>query len=204
MVARALLIRPKWESLTELRAAIAEAGTDLSLPQVSKAIQALADDLIVAKNRGNVTRLDSLKLLDKLSKEWRKPMVRNRVGIRLPLGVEVATSLSSPQLKWAVTGESSVVKYGVFSQGGAKVIAVSNLLLALNLLGEKARQVPNFADLELIETTETGYFFANEIDNKGIRWASKLQTWLELQAGDARQQDAAWDVHKKILQEMQP
>jgi hypothetical protein len=94
-----------------------------------------------------------------------------------------------------------VTRYATFSQGGPRRIAVSSLPLARSLLGGTPEPVPNFADLELMETDEPGFFFSNEIDENGVRWASKLQTWLELQSGDARQQEAARDLRDQILNE---
>ena len=203
MVARILLQRRKWESLSELAAAIQAAGAALSLPQASKAVQAMEEDLIVSKNAGVIALNEPLRLLDKLGSEWRKPMVRARQALRLPTGMDWAGVLStSPSLKWAVTGESSVTRYAMFSQGGPRRIAVSSLPLAVTLLGGTPESVPNFADVELVETDEAGFFFGNETDEKGIRWASRLQTWLELQSGDARQQDAAKDLRDQILKEV--
>jgi hypothetical protein len=202
MVARMLLQCPKWESLSELAEEVQSAGVVLSLPQVSKAVQAMTEDLIVSKGAGVITLNEPLRLLDKLGREWRKPVVRGRQALRLPTGMDWAGVLSSiPDLKWAVTGESSVTRYAIFSQGGPRRIAVSSLPLALTLLGGTAESVPNFADVELVETEEAGFFFGNERDEKGIRWASRLQTWLELQSGDARQQDAAKDLREQILKE---
>jgi hypothetical protein len=111
---------------------------------------------------------------------------------------------SNPSLNWAVAGESSVTRHAIFSQGGPRRIMVSSLSQALKLLGGTPESVLNFADLELVETDEAGFFFDNEKDDKGIRWASRLQTWLELQSGDARQQDAAKDLRDQILKEGRP
>jgi hypothetical protein len=87
----------------------------------------------------------------------------------------------------------------MFSQGGSRKIAVSSLPLAQTLLDGDPESVPSFADVELIETEEAGFFFGNEIDAKGDRWASRLQVWLELQSGDARQQDVAKDIREQIV-----
>jgi hypothetical protein len=202
MVARMLLQRPRWESLSELAAAIQAAGVALSLPQASKAVQAMDEDLIVSKSAGTITLREPLRLLDKLGSEWRKPWVRARQALRLPAGTDWARVLSSnPLLKWATTGESSVTRYAMFSQGGPRRIAVSSLPLAMTVLRGTPEPVPNFAEVELMETDEQGFFFGNETDEKGIRWASRLQTWLELQSGDARQQDAAKDLRDQILKE---
>ena len=203
MVARMLLMRPLWQSLTQLLEAIQQAGTELSLPQASKAVQAIEGDMIVSKSGGAITLRERLSLLDKLGKEWRKPLIRGRQALRLPPGKEFARTLSfNPLLKWAVTGESSASRYVMFSQGGPRRIAVSSLPLALTLLGGVLEPVPSFADVELLETEETGFFFANEVDESGVRWANKLQAWLELQSGDARQQDAARDLRNLILREV--
>ncbi len=202
MVARMLAVQPRWESLTALAVAIQKGGAELSTSQVSKAAQTLEEELIVSKAGGGIQLTDPLRLLDNLGREWRKNRIRSRQALRLPSGIDLAPVLSSnPLLKWAVTGESSVMRYTQFSQGGPLRVAVSSLPLAQTLLRGEPETVPSFADLELIETEETGYFFANEIDEKGIRWASRLQTWLELQAGDARQQDAAQDIRNQILKE---
>ena len=204
MVARMLLQRPRWESLSELAAAVQAAGAALSLAQASKAVQAMGEDLILSKSAGGITLREPLRLLDKLGSEWRKPRVRARQALRLPADMDWARALSSnPLLKWAMTGESSVTRYAMFAQAGPRQLAVSSLPLALTLAGGTPETVPNFADAELMETEEPGFFFGNETDEKGIRWASRLQAWLELQAGDARQQEAATDLRDQILKEAQ-
>lgn len=204
MVARMLLQQPRWESLSELTAAIQAAGVALSLPQASKAVQAMVEDLMVSKSEGAITLREPLRLLDKLGSEWRKPWARARQALRLPAGTDWARVLSSnPLLKWAMTGESSVTRYAMFSQGGPHRIAVSSMPLAMTLLDGAPESVPNFADIELLETDEAGLFFGNETDASGIRWASRLQTWLELRSGDARQQDAAKDLRDQIIKEAQ-
>src|SRR6202034_4080650 len=137
-----------------------------------------------------------------LGSEWRTPQTPPLQALRLPDGVDLARALSSnPALKWAGTGESSVFRYAMFSEDGPLRIAVSSLPLAKTLLIGASETVPDFADVELMETDEPGYFFANDIDEHGVRWASRLQTWLELQSGDTRQRDAARDLRGQIIAE---
>jgi hypothetical protein len=200
MVARMLIERPKWSSLSELSQAIFQSGADLSLPQISKAVQAMQEDLMLTKSTREITLIDRVRLLDHLAREWRKPKIRSRQALRLNSNRALAPALSSnPLLRWAFTGETSAVRYAMFSQGGPRRIAVSSLPLAQTLLNAEPESVPNFADVELVETDEAGFFFDNEVDGKGERWASRLQTWLELQSGDARQQDVARDLREQIL-----
>lgn len=202
MVARVLLQCPEWNSLSELAEAVKTTGAKLSLPQVSKAVQALCEDLIASKRAGVIILKEPMRLLDRLGSEWRGLQVRQRQGLRLPAGLDWAGVLTSnPLLKWAIGGESSVTRYAMFSQGGARRIAVSDLPLAMTLLGGQSEPVPNFADVELLETEEPGLYFGNAVDERGVRWASRLQTWLELQSGDARQQVAAKDLRLQILKE---
>ena len=119
MVARMLLREPVWDSLSALAAAINARGTSLSLPQVSKAVQAMAEDLVLAKDGSRVRLNDSLRLLDLLGQEWRRPVTRSRVSLRLPgRGLEAGKLSAEPLIKWTITGESSVTRYTTFSHGG--------------------------------------------------------------------------------------
>ena len=178
------------------------AGADLSLAQASKTVHALQEELFVGKLGGAITLQDPERLLGKLGSQWRKPVIRARQGFRLPQdagrwGDKLSADLA---LRWAVTGESSASRYALFSQGGPRRIAVSDVSRAAALLVAVPELVSNFADVELLETEEPGFFFQTETDQSGVRWASRLQTWLELQAGDARQREAAKDIHRQILQ----
>jgi hypothetical protein len=204
LVARTLLTEPSWPSLGKMVRWIGDAGADLSLAQASKAIRALEEELIVSKLGGVIKLKDPMRLLDKLGSEWRTPTVHARSAFRLNQDAANWPSRfsSQPELRWAVTGESSASRHVVFSQSGPRRIAVSDLSRAASLLGGVPEAVPNFADLELIETDEPGFFFETTTDENGMRWASRLQTWLELQAGDARQQAAASDLRRQITQRL--
>ena len=222
LVARMLLKQPHWQTLSELAASITSAGGELSLPQVSKAVQAMTEDIMVSKESGAIQLRDPLRLLDKLGGEWKKSIqfmtitgagrstkaqmspYHSRQSLRLPKGTDWAQALlSAPELRWAVSGESSVNRYAMFAQGGPQRIVVSDIGLALARLCGTSEPVANFADIELLATKDDGVFFDQETDTNGVRWASKLQTWLELQAGDARQQEAAKEIREQILKEVQ-
>jgi hypothetical protein len=200
LVARTLLSEPSWPSLSKMLQRINRAGTDLSIAHASKSIRALEEELIVRKLGGTIKLQDPARLLDKLGHEWR-PVIRARKAFRLgDNDTSWAGRLSSNSaLRWAVTGASSAPRYVVFSQGAPLRIAVSDLSRAESQLGGVSESIPSFADLELLETDEPGFFFDTSTDEKGVRWASRLQTWLELQAGDARQQSAAREIQRQTL-----
>ena len=200
LVARILLSQPSWPSLSKLLHRINSEETGLSLAQASKAIRALEEELIVRKVGGTIELQDAARLLDNLGSEWR-PIIRERQAFRLGENdARWATAFSSnPGLRWAVTGESSAQQHAVFSHGPPLRIAVSSLSQAASLLPGVPESVVGFADLELLETDEPGYFFETLTDVTGVRWANRLQTWLELQSGDARQQAAGRDVKRQVL-----
>jgi hypothetical protein len=201
MVARMLIEEPSWSSLTSLVHSIEKAGVSLSLSQASKATRALEEDMFILKLGGTIKLQDRIRLLDKLGSEWGKPQFRSRKALRLKDNViDWASRLSSrTDLQWAMSGESSASRYVVFSQGGPRRIVVSDLSLAATLIGGAPESLPSFADVELLETEEPGFFFQTIVDENGMRWANRLQTWLELQAGDARQKEAAKNVRRQIL-----
>ena len=74
-----------------------------------------------------------------------------------------------------------------------------NLKLAETLLSLTSESVPSFADIVLIEMQDDAAFFANEQDKDGVRYAGRIQTWLELNAGDARQRETAKDLYQSII-----
>ena len=120
-------------------------------------------------------------------------------------GVDWVKRLSAePALEWALMGESSVTRYATFSQSGPRRVVVSGPESCTDIARRQNRsRRQNFADLELVESEERGFFYANETDKNGVRWASRLQTWLELQSGDGRQQQAARDVRAQLLKGIQ-
>ena len=205
MVARMLVIQPEWETLSELAEAIDKHSQSkgLSLSQVSKAISTLGEELIVNKDGQRIRLTDPSGLLDGLSKAWRNPLPKRQRNYRSAESKLSLAKLSCDEkLAWSLIGESSAPRYCTMAQSGPKRIAVSDLDRAESLLLVKHESVPSFADVVLMETDDDGYFFANEEDDLGIRYASRIQTWLELNVGDARQRDSARDLYQAITKEV--
>jgi hypothetical protein len=106
---------------------------------------------------------------------------------------------NSSKLAWSLTGESSATRYCTTAQGGPTKVTVSDLKLAESLLSLTPESVPSFADIALIETQDDAAFFVNEQDEDGVRYASRIQTWLDLNAGDARERETAKDLYPSII-----
>lgn len=205
MVGRMFLSDPavvggdSFDALGSLRGEIRKMGIEISLPQVSKAVAALREERVLGSKGRTSYLLDPNRLMDRLATFW-KPGVTERLFIKLPEGIAALSRLGNDrELHWAVTGVSSVGRYSAFGQGGPVQVAVSNLRKAMTLLGGEKESVPNFADIQLLASEQPGYYFGNEIDERGIRWAGRLQTWIELRNGDARQKDAAKEIFQQIL-----
>ena len=127
LVARMLLEKPTWNYLKDLVEAIHRAGGIVSVPQASKALSALEDDLIVWK-QGIIALKQPELLLEKLDRAFERPAIRNRVYLRLRSKPDFGNRLKvEARLLWTVTGESSVIRYVGFVQSGPTKVAVSNL-----------------------------------------------------------------------------
>jgi len=206
LVGRMLLANPQWDRLSDLTEAIKRRSQlkGLSLSQVSKTISAYADETIVQKQGSTIKLIDPVGLLDNLGKEWRPNSPRRQVSYRGIDGKAKLAELSkSDKLAWSLTGESSATRYCSIAQGGPLRVAVTDMKLAESTLRLTTESVPNFADVVLMETRDEEYFFANEPDGKGIRFASRIQTWLELNHGDARQRETAKDLYQEIIKDIQ-
>ena len=203
LVAHMLLEKPYWPSLNSLHQAMGDAGGNISLSQASKSLKILENDLLVSRKDG-IRLLDASGLLHQLSKAYTPPKspLPPRC-LRLPEKGNWATPLNDiSNLNWAVSGASSVRHFGGLVENGPIHLYVNKITLALNALtdiGAQHEAIRNFAQLELFQTDAPGSYFNQTEADQGIHWASKIQTYLELQAGDARQRDAARGLREKIL-----
>lgn len=191
------------ETLGRVREGILNRGVEISLAQVSKAVSALREERILGSRGRAIYILDPDQLMDRLAASW-KPEIARRIYLKLPGGRESISGLGNDStLDWAITGISSVARYTTFAQGGPIQLVVSDLRRAVSILEGREERVPSFADVEILESSESGFYFGSEIDN-GMRWADRLQTWIELSNGDARQRDAARDIREQLIVSPEP
>lgn len=196
----------KTTALGEVRNAVVNGGIDISLSQVSKTVSALVDERILGSQGRSIYLLDPDLLLNRLASAWTRPP-KERIYLKLPGGRSSLSRLiwdvngtdSNRKFKWAITGESSVAHHLAFAQGGPLQVAVTNLRKAKEWLQGEEESIPSFADVALLESDEPGYYFDNDVDESGLRWAGVLQTWIELANGDGRQKDAAREILNLII-----
>lgn len=213
MVGRVFLLRPSYGTVQEIGAEINQRNLlvnrwdrkPMSLSTVSKSLKTLAEDLIVERN-GVIRLLQPDKLLEKLRENYVSPKVKERVRLKVPEGSGTVRELLLRQsqalrLPLVAAGTSSVGQYAVMQRGDLLSVYCPRLEMLLERLsGSQSERFPN---LELVETEdETVYFDARQ--QRDFWWASPVQVYLELMAGDKRDQETAEQVKSFLLTALEP
>ena len=177
----------------------------MSLPTVSKSLKSLEEDLIVER-KDTIRLVQPDKLLEKLSENYVPPKINERVRLKVPGENRTIWEMLQKQsqdlnLPVASTGTSSVAQYAVMQRGDVLSVYCPHLETLLERLpGSRSDRFPN---LELLETEdETVYFDARKEGSSW--WTSPVQVYLELMAGDKRDQETAEQVKSFILTNLQP
>lgn len=213
LVARALLACPVLPNAEALRAEVEQRGGKVSQPVISRALKAFRDDLIVgSQGEYSVVLLQPEKLLDRLLTQWRMTVEdwqksgstvlwRGRTD-------EKPETILAHLFKRSHQSGSSAVLTGLTSsvQRTNLTIEDTNYLyvpqvgdLLDNLKVTETRRFPN---LELWSPPDEAVFFDAMTDERGWKWASPLQTYLELETGDARLQGTAGEFRAALLNDM--
>ncbi|MBE9569083.1 MAG: hypothetical protein IMF11_00515 [Proteobacteria bacterium] len=212
MVGRAFLLCACYETVQEIRAQINQRNLlvnrwskkPMSLSTVSKALKTLEDDLVVTREP-TIRLLQPDKLLEKLNTNYEPPTVRQRVRIKISEESGKVLELLSKQsqaldVPLVASGTSSVARYAVMQRGDLLSLYCPRVELLLEgLPGSRSARFPN---LEIVETEdETVYFDARQEGD--FWWASPVQVYLELMAGDKRDQETAEQMKSFILKDIE-
>ncbi len=208
MVGRVFLLRSGYETVQDVCAEINRRNLlvkrwdkkAMSLSTVSKALKTLQEDLIISRE-DTIRLLQPDKLLQKLSENYAPPNIRERIRLKVPeeigtIGDLLRKELQGLGLPLAAAGVSSVGRYAVMQRGDLLSVYCPRLdILLERLSGSQSDRFPN---LELIETDdETVYFDGRREDN--FWWSSPVQVYLELMAGDKRDQETAEQLKSYII-----
>jgi len=213
MVGKAFLLGAGYQTVQEIRARINQRNLlvnrwdkkPMSLSTVSKALKTLEDDLIVTRE-GTIRLLQPDKLLEKLRENYDPPAVKERVRLKiseengkvLKLLSKLSQTLDLPLM---ASGTSSVAQYPVMLRGDLLSVYCPKVEVLLERLpGSQSDRFPNL-ELLAIED-ETVYFDARQEGN--FWWASPVQVYLELMAGDKRDQEIAEQIKALILNDVGP
>ena len=213
MVGRAFLLCAGYQTVQEIRTNINQRNLlvnrwdkkPMSLSTVSKALKTLQDDLIVTREEA-IRLLQPDKLLDKLRENYNPPAIKERVRLKISEENGKVWKLLSKQsqtldLPLMASGTSSVARYAVMQRGDLLSVYCPKVEVLLERMpGSQSDRFPN---LELLETEdETIYFDARK--EESFWWASPVQVYLELMAGDKRDQETAEQLKTSILNDAGP
>jgi hypothetical protein len=208
MVGRGFFVYSDFQSVQDIRATINQQNLlvnrwdkkPMSLSTVSKVLKTMVEDLIVTRAE-TIRLLQPDKLLEKLSENYSPPVVKKRIRLKISENNKSILKLLSEQsqqldLPLIASGTSSVTRYTVMQRGDLLTVYCPKVEMLLNRLpGSQSDRFPN---LELLETDdETVYFDARQED--GFWWTSPLQVYMELMAGDKRDQETAKQLKDLIL-----
>jgi len=208
MVGRVFLVHPVFNAVQEICSEINRRNMlvnrwdkkPMSLSTVSKALGTLEQDLIVERE-GIIRLLQPDKILEKLWKNYAPPNISGRRRLKVPGGSkkirEILSKLSQRlDLPIVAAGMSSIGRYAVMQRGEVFSVYCPRIEKLLERL--PGSQTDRFPNLELIETQdETVYFDAQR--ESGFWWASPVQVYLELMAGDKRDRETAEQVKFFLL-----
>ena len=213
MVGRVFLVRTGYKTVQEICAEINRRNMlvdrwdkkSMSLSTVSKVLKTLEEDLIIER-KDTIRLLQPDKLLGKISDNYAPPNIKERVSFKvseehgtiLELLMKLSQTLGLPIV---ATGTSSVSQYAVMQRGDIVSIYCPRVEMLLERLpGSQSDRFPN---LELVETEdETVYFDARQ--GRDFCWASPMQVYLELMAGDKRDRETAEQVKSFLLKHLEP
>jgi hypothetical protein len=210
MVGRTLLVRSKYDTVEEILDEVNQKNMlvkrwnskPMSISTVYKSLKSLEDDLIIQRKK-IISLLQPDKLLEKLSENYSPPRVKDRVTLKVSESESMIRELLLSRsrdlgIPLVATGKSSVRQYAVMQRGDVLSIYCPRLDMLLSQL--PGSQTDRFPNLELIETDDEP-IFSDARQDGDFWWASPVQVFLELMAGDKRDRETAEQVKSYILKE---
>jgi hypothetical protein len=212
MVGGVLLVRSRYETVRDVREEINQRNllvkcwdkTAMSLSTVSKVLKALEEDLIIARG-GSISLLQPERLLRNLSENYDPPNINERIHMKIPESIGSIMQILMNEsmeldLPLVATGRSSVGRYAAMQRGNL----ISLYCPRLDTLVEKlpGSRLDRFPNLELLETQDEAVYFDSRLE-ESFQWASPVQVYLELMAGDKRDRETAEQVKSLLMKPLE-
>jgi len=202
LVGRVFLCRRSFRTLADIRDAIAERGGRVALSTVSKALKRLESDVIVDRDTDGVRLRQPQRLLDQLAESYREPSLTRTVTLRSDCPLNELTGIvkeDGPRLVYS--GRSSVGAYAVMGQSDWPVMYTTDVTELLSRWKGRVEETVRFVDVEVRQTDDPNVYFDMRREDTAP-YASPVQVYLELMAGDKRDQEVAAQVKQFILKEL--
>ena len=181
----------------EITNEIVSRGGGIANSTVSKVLKRLEEELIISKKINGIQVIQREKLLDNLVNNYIDPKISAQRKLKVPqealLFLENKMLGISSNLKWSISGISSA---------GAYTVATSPQAIEIYL-----KKIPSewlqwednrFYNIVLKETTSDFVYF-DIFKKENLRFASKLQTYIELSRGDKREKETGETLRKELL-----
>ncbi len=206
IVPRVFLCQAAFESVSAIKDAIEARGGSVALSTVSKALARMAEDVLIERAGSRITLIQPDALLDKLRENFRAPAARvtMRVKTKRTIGdlfIHANELRKRPRL--VLSGSSSQDRYSAGMRSDELIAYCERLRDVRGRAADCWEETQRFADLTVVETSDRTPFFDARSDKTGIVHASPVQAYLELAAGDKRDQEIAEAVRKQILRELE-
>ncbi len=198
LVARVFFSKDSFGSVNEVLEQILLCKGSTSLPTVSKVLKTLQEELLITKTKTKeIKLLDPKKLLSKLAENYQKPLLKRKlIGKVADLNCFLSQLVSNAKDKEIDLVGLNPNLYAVMPSQPYIKIYTSNLeelLTEINIT-----ETNRFPNIEFNETAETTIYFDKHYSD-GFYWASPLETYLELNAGDKREQDTAKQIATDLI-----
>ena len=202
VVPRVFLCQPQFESVSAIKEAIEARGGSVALSTVSKALARMTEDVLIERAGSRITLIQPDSLLERLRDDFRSPPARatmrvNIVGPLASLFKQANEQGKRPRL--VLSGSSSQDRYSAGIRTDEVVAYCERLKDIRDRVGDRWEESERFADLAIIETGDRTPFFDARSDESGLVYASPIQSYLELAAGDTRDREMAEQIRESIL-----
>jgi hypothetical protein len=188
-------------SLEALQIELSSRGGSLSLSAISKVLSEMEKDQVILKADKEIKLLQPAKLLERLSEQYNKPSIAQIIKLNCP-GDPIEWLNKNYSSMWVRTGMSSVEKYSVSVVD--RIISAYVCEQPKNLGFEFKK--PNLREYQndryynlVINITSDSWVYFDCLDEGMDRWASQIQTYLELSQMDKREKEIAEIIKTAIL-----
>jgi hypothetical protein len=200
LVGRLLLsTRNRLRSVNEIHSSIKALGGSLSLSAISKVLKGLEEELMIEKSRRAIILIQPEKLLQRLEDDYRPPKVLEVIRLKLPEIPRAAArrvgTLLSPSIGWILSGESSIERYTVTTPPETYTVYATDFAPLSKYQDER------FFNIVVKKTLDSFPYF-DARNERGLRWSSPIQCYLELSKLDKRERELAADIRNDILKKL--
>ena len=205
VVPRVFLCQPEFKSVSAIKDAIAARGGSVALSTVSKALARMVEDVLVERSDSRLALVQPESLLDRLRDDFRPPPERATIRVKIagPMAALFKPANDSPKRpRLVLSGASSQARYSAGMRSDELIAYCERLSELRERVGDQWEETERFADLTVVETSDRTPFFDARTDKSGLLYASPIQSYLELAAGDKREQEMASEIRKVILREV--